>query len=118
MLPTFGAFKKKIEESVEATKTPEIYHGKGFGLNPHQLFGLDRNVEPPNDYERAACLERQTQPLFENDILYLRRKQSNTWKALPLEMGDGELNFSSQFPYLAGNALSDHLNGLRGDRSS
>ena len=30
-------------------------------------------------------------------------------------MGNGELNFFSQFPYLAGNAISDHLNGLRGD---
>ena len=48
-------------------------------------------VEHSNDdNERAASLERHTQQAFENDMLHLRRQQSNTWKAQLLGLGNGE----------------------------
>ena len=40
---------------------------------------VDGIVEHPNNYESAASLERHTQLAFENDMLHLRRQQSNTW---------------------------------------
>ena len=51
-------------------------------------------VEHSNDdNERAASLERHTQQAFENDMLHLRRQQSNTWKAHLEGMGNDEEQF-------------------------
>ena len=80
-------------KSVEAAKPSEMEHWKVLCFNPHCLFGADGTAEHPNDYDRAASLERRTQLAFENDMLHLRRQQFNIWKAHLVRMGNNEQQF-------------------------
>jgi len=60
-------------------------------FNPYCLFGVDGNAERPTDYERASSLSQDTQLAIADDMLHLKRQQSNTWIARHLEeLGNDE----------------------------
>ena len=79
---TKNSYRKEERDSRVFLKA----YGKVLSFNSHRLFGVDENLEHPDDCERAASLEWHTQLAFKNDMLDLRKQQLNTWK----EISSGE----------------------------
>ena len=80
-------------KSAEAAKLPEMHSEKVSCFNPHCPFGVDGNAKRPTDYERAASLTQDTQLAIEDDMLHLKRQQSNTWIAHLKELWNDEEQF-------------------------
>ena len=70
-----------------------MHHKKVPCFNPHCVFGVNGNIERPTDYERAASLTQDTQLAIEDDMLHLKRQQSNTWIAHLEELGNDDEQF-------------------------
>ena len=71
-----------------------MHHKKVPCFNPHCLCGVDGKAERPTDYERAASLVRDTQlARIEDDMLHLKRQQTNTWIAHLEELWNDEEQF-------------------------